>query len=125
MTAVAQAGIGGAGGAVLEASLAAGLNFGAGGLGTIANSYISTGGPPSQRDYLLGGLSGVVTGGLSNILFPMRGVNTLTQASKFVPRTFGGMFNVFGVNTRNLWGSALFGDLFGAVLNKAAALSPS
>lgn len=58
----AQAGLGGLGGAVLEGSLVAGINFGAGSLGTLAESYIATGGPPSAKDYLLGGLLGVVSG---------------------------------------------------------------
>ena len=102
----------------VQATLAAGLNFSAGALGTVANSYVSTGRPPSAKEYLLGGLTGVFAGGISTVLFPIRGVNYMSQVPYFAQRTLGGMFNFGANNTRALWGSAISDGLFGAVTHK-------
>lgn len=110
-TAVAQAGIGGVGGAVLEASFVAGLNFGAGSLGTVTNSIVSTGNLPSAQEYSLGGLGGVVAGGLASVFFPLKGVTYASQVPFFTPRTVGGLLNLGATNTRALYGSAALSGL--------------
>ena len=123
-TAVAQLGVGGVGGALLEGTLAAGINFGAGALGTVAQSYVSTGGPPSARQYFLGGFAGVATAGLANILYPPRGVTYMSQL-RWAPHTIRGAFNVTGKNTRATWTDGIVGSMADVYLSGANRRAPA